>query len=241
MFRAVGSSKRIEMLLDLFRTNPLVFVVLVPVLLLSLTLHEFAHARIALAFGDPTALRAGRVSLNPLRHLDPIGTILLLVAGFGWARPVPVNPYQIRPPRLGNIMVSLAGPMSNLSLAILAGCLLRSIVFVSAAQGSLGPAGELLMHALTYALIVNVVLCTFNLIPLFPLDGSHILGELLPPQLQTGFSYWQRKYGMLMLLLLIAGPGVFSRILQQPVPDPLQWIFLHAMVLAERATGLTGF
>lgn len=225
------------MLFNLLQTNPLVFAVLVPVLLLSLTLHEFAHARIALAFGDPTALRAGRVTLNPLRHLDPIGTIMLFFVGFGWAKPVPVNPYNLRPRRLGDIMVSLAGPLSNLCLAVIAGCLLRTIAFASGSAET-GTMGGLLKEALLYALAINVCLFTFNLLPLFPLDGHHILREMLPPQKQTGFMQWQMKYGMWMLLLLVAGPGLFSQILHQPIPDPLGWLLYHAMYITERVVGL---
>jgi Zn-dependent protease len=225
------------MLFDLLRTDPLVFAVLAPMLLLSLTLHEFAHARIALAFGDPTALRAGRVTLNPLRHLDPIGTIMLLFAGFGWAKPVPVNPYNLHPRRLGDIMVSLAGPLSNLCLAVLAGCLLRTLVYASV-FGDFGRIGVLLSEVLIFTLVINVCLFTFNLIPLFPLDGHHILRELLPPQTQSGFMQWQMKYGMLMLLLLVAGPGLFHQVLHQPVPDPLGWLFSHAMYVTERLMGL---
>ncbi|MBN1942896.1 MAG: site-2 protease family protein [Phycisphaerae bacterium] len=225
------------MLIQLLQEDPVVFAVLVPILLLSLTLHEFAHARIALAFGDPTALKAGRVSLNPLRHLDPIGTIMLLVAGFGWAKPVPVNPYHIRPLRLGNVMVSLAGPLSNLCLAVIAGSLLRTVVFLDV-EGHLEQSVDLLYMVLTYTLVVNVCLFTFNLLPVFPLDGSHILGELLPPHMQGGFSRWQMKYGMIALILLVAGPGLFSRILHQPFPDPLGWLFAHAMNITERAVGL---
>jgi len=225
------------MLIQLLRENPVLFLILAPVLLLSLTLHEFAHARIALAFGDPTALRAGRVTLNPLRHLDPLGTIMLLLAGFGWAKPVPVNPYHIRPLRLGNIMVSLAGPLSNLCLAIFAGCLLQ-ILINSSFLKLLGDRGILVIDALLVTLAVNVCLCVFNLVPLFPLDGSHILGELLPVRLQAGFMHWQMKYGMLLLLVLVAGPGLFSQLLHQPMPDPLGWLLSHTMHITERLVGL---
>lgn len=225
------------MLFQLLRENPVLFLILAPALLLSLTLHEFAHARIALAFGDPTALRAGRVTLNPLRHLDPLGTIMLLLAGFGWAKPVPVNPFNLRPRRLGEIMVSLAGPMSNLCLAILAGCLLR-ILIVSPLMKTLGERGILVIDALLMILAINVCLCTFNLLPLFPLDGHHILREMLPPQKQAGFMHWQMKYGMWTLLLLLAGPGVFSQMFHQPMPDPLGWLLSHAMHTTERLVGL---
>ncbi len=225
------------MLIQLLQESPVLFLILAPVLLLSLTLHEFAHARIALAFGDPTALQAGRVTLNPLRHLDPIGTIMLLVAGFGWAKPVPVNPYNLRPRRLGEIMVSLAGPVSNLSLAILAGCLLR-ILIVSPLFKTLGDRAILVINALLMILSINVCLFTFNLLPLFPLDGHHIVREMLPPNKQMNFMHWQMKYGMWVLLFLLAGPGLLTSYLHQPIPDPLGWLLSHTMHMTERIVGL---
>ncbi len=204
---------------------------LVPPLLLSLTLHEFAHARIALLFGDPTALRAGRVTLNPLKHLDPIGTLMLLFVGFGWARPVPVNPFNLHPRRAGEILVSLAGPLTNLCLAILAGCLLRVYLTAVAAGAPAGPV-ELIVQVLLITLAVNVCLFTFNLLPIFPLDGHHILRELLPPGTKANFMAWQMRYGPMLLIALLAGPGLLSRLTSQPVPDPLGWVLNHVMTLA---------
>lgn len=227
------------MLIELLRTHPAAFAILVPALLLSLTLHEFAHARIALAMGDATALHLGRVSLNPLRHLDPLGTLMLLFAGFGWARPVPVNPYHLHPRRLGEILVSLAGPLSNLALAVLAGCLLR-IVLVSPLSPETGALGSLLIDVLVTLLVVNIGLCVFNLLPLFPLDGHHILREILPAGKQAGFMHWQGKYGVPVLILLMAGPGLLSQMLRQDVPDPLDGVFSYALQLTHWLTGLSG-
>ncbi|MBD3307147.1 site-2 protease family protein [candidate division KSB3 bacterium] len=215
----------------------MVFAILVPALLLSLTLHEFAHARIALRFGDPTALQAGRVTLNPLRHLDPLGTILLLLVGFGWAKPVPVNPYNLHPRRMGQVMVSLAGPLSNLCLAILAGCLLK-IVFSVISNGAESQLTEFIGLALIYLMTINLVLFTFNLIPLFPLDGHHIVREMLPVGKQADFMQWQMKYGMWGLVLLLAGPGIFSQILQRPMPDPLHWLLNIVMTNTTHMLGL---
>jgi Zn-dependent protease len=163
---------------------------------------------------------------------------MLLVAGFGWAKPVPVNPYNLHPRRIGDIMVSLAGPMSNLCLAILAGCLLR-IFIASPLMKSMGEQSRLIIEALLLILAINVCLFTFNLLPLFPLDGHHIFREMLPAQSQAGFMHWQMKYGMLMLLVLVAGPGLFSQMLHQPMPDPLGWLLSHTMHITERLVGLT--
>jgi Zn-dependent protease len=184
-------------------------ILFLPGMLMGLTIHEFSHARTALAFGDPTAARAGRVTLNPLAHLDPVGTLVLLVThGFGWAKPVPVNPDNLHPPRLGDAMVSLAGPASNLLLAlVLAGVihLLRLYLTIDDIADSHGLRFTLYMMV-AYGMIINISLFVFNLCPLFPLDGHHILREMLPWHMREGFMRWQMKFGMLTLMALIAIP-----------------------------------
>lgn len=181
----------------------------VPAILISLTVHELAHARTALAFGDPTAKYAGRITLNPLAHLDPIGTLCLLFAFFGWAKPVPVNPANLHPRGLGNFAVSLAGPGSNLCLAVAGGVALKIIL------EHLGPNGlpqQFFLRAalamLLALLLVNISLCLFNLIPLFPLDGSHILQELLPFHLHHRYMYWQHRYGQFVLMAIVFLPQI---------------------------------
>jgi Zn-dependent protease len=179
-----------------------------PALLMSLTVHEVAHARTALAFGDPTAHYQGRTSFNPLRHLDPIGTIALFLVGFGWAKPVPINPNNFHPPRLGNFAVSLAGPMSNLGLAFVFGLMLRAVWQFRLGEGT--DAYDLLLSALRVAVIVNICLFTFNLVPLFPLDGNHILGELLPPRMHWNYVNWQIRNGRTVLYILIFLPRLLD-------------------------------
>jgi len=193
---------------------------LVPPLLLSLTLHEYAHARVALAFGDPTAFRLGRVSLNPLRHLDPIGTLMIIFSGLiGWAKPVPVNPLNLRPRRLGEIMVSAAGPLTNLALTVVSAMLLRLWQAKGPAASDLSPIVE---DLLSWTAAANLGLCFFNLIPLFPLDGHHILRELLPAESQARFMHWQMRFGGALLMGLIFGPPVVEAITGRSVPvDPL--------------------
>ncbi len=194
-----------------------------PVLLLSLTVHEFAHARTALAFGDDTALRRGRCSLNPLVHLDPMGTICMLLVGFGWAKPVPVNPMKLYPPRMGDMLVSLAGPMSNLALAVISAIGLRLLWQFGSDQWMLFPAAEVM---LLWGVLANVLLCVFNLVPLFPLDGHHILRESLPERSKMGFMQWQMRYGRFALMGLIMGPMLLNTTGRDPiVPDPLAWLF----------------
>ncbi len=211
---------------------------LAPPLLLSLTLHEYAHARVALAFGDPTALRAGRVTLNPLKHLDPIGTIMLFIIGFGWAKPVPVNPFNLHPRGLGDFMVSLAGPLTNLALAVIAGCLIKIFLAIPAANQE-SHITELVFKALLITMGINLLLCTLNLIPLYPLDGHHMLREILPSYLREGFMRWQLKFGRLGLLALLFGPGLLARFSQQQnIPDPFGWLIRRVFGLACYCLGL---
>jgi Zn-dependent protease len=171
-------------------------------------LHEVSHGVVALLFGDDTAKRAGRLTLNPLRHIDPFGTIvlpaMLVLAGqpaFGWAKPVPVNPGALRNPRQQSLFVSLAGPATNITLAVLAAVALR--VFQ--------PAGDA-FRALAAFGIVNVVLAAFNLIPIPPLDGSALIERVLPRQWWPSYLKF-RQYSMgLLLVLVLVVPGALSRV-----------------------------
>jgi Zn-dependent protease len=189
---------------------------LAPLLLFSLTIHEYAHAKVAMMFGDHTAKHMGRVSLNPIRHLDPIGTIAIFLVGFGWARPVPVNHANLQPRRLGDIAVSLAGPLSNFAMAILCG-VIAHVIFVNMPESSdrLGSALAYAAFILSWTMAVNLALCIFNLMPLFPLDGHHVLRELLPPSHHLPYMHWQVKYGRLLLLGIIFVPRLMNK------PGPL--------------------
>jgi Zn-dependent protease len=151
------------LLFNLF-TNPLIFLGFIIALLVAITIHEYAHAWAANFYGDPTAKLMGRLSLNPLVHLDVIGTIFLLLAGFGWGKPVIVNPHNFKNPKLDNLTVSLAGPMSNLILAIIFGLIYRLFNLPN------------ILEVFFFLIIFfNLVLMIFNLIPIPPLDGSKIL------------------------------------------------------------------
>jgi len=221
-----------NMLAFLFQNNLGLLPFIAPPLLLSLTLHEYAHARVALAFGDPTALRAGRVTLNPLKHLDPLGTIMLFIVGFGWAKPVPVNPFNLHPRGLGDFMVSLAGPLTNLALAIIAGCLMK-IFLATPAVAPESHIAKLLVTALFFTMGINLVLFTFNLIPLYPLDGHHMLREVLPSHLREGFMRWQLRFGRWGLLALLFGPRLLTMLSpQQNIPNPIGWLIGHVFRLA---------
>jgi len=212
---------------------------LMPLLLFSLVIHEYAHARTAFSFGDPTARNMGRLTLNPLAHLDPIGTLALVFIGFGWAKPVPVNPFNLHPRRLGDIAVSLAGPMSNLLVAVVSFLLLRGLELPQVQKLLSDSIYDPLASSLFLLGIINILLCTFNLIPLFPLDGHHILRELLPPVHHKAFMQWQMQYGRIGLMALLFGPRLISAITKNPnVPDPLHWVIQHASQLVMSAMGM---
>jgi Zn-dependent protease len=179
----------------------------IPVILIAITFHEFAHARVALAFGDHTAEEQGRVTLNPIAHLDPIGTLAIFVAGFGWGKPVPVNPHHMSHPR-ADFFVSAAGPASNFVIATVAGISLHALAWTEIELG-LGA------RTFLYLLIqTNLMLGLFNLLPIFPLDGSHMLENLLPLEPAYRFKRFSEAYGMpiLFTLIIIGRMGSFSPI-----------------------------
>ncbi len=214
-----------ETLLDLLR---LLSVWALPVLL-AVTLHEAAHGYVARLLGDDTAARLGRVSLNPLRHVDPFGTVLLpgflLLVGapfvFGWAKPVPVAFHRLRDPRSGMVLVALAGPACNLAQAVLAALAMHLTVRLP--EPWLSWTGENLANAV----VVNVVLATFNMLPLPPLDGGRVVTGLLPPRLAWRFGRIER-YGLLILLVLIFLVPMIARELGHPF-NPLALVLLPAV------------
>ncbi len=180
-------------LISLLFANPALFIVLAVFLLYSIIAHEVAHGWVALAFGDDTARRSGRLTLNPLSHLDPVGTLMLFIVGFGWARPVPVDYYRLKNTRLGLLCVSLAGCLTNILIAIIAIVLLRLGIFDS------NPA---LSAVLPIVVRINIILGAFNLIPIPPLDGSKIVMSLLPQEAQQSFARLE-PYGFFILVFLL--------------------------------------
>src|SRR2546422_1034285 len=153
----------------MFRTDPRTLLFLLPAVLIAATCHEFAHALVADRLGDPTARQLGRLSLNPLVHLDLLGTLFFVLFSFGWARPVPVNDRNFANPRLGMLLVAVAGPLANVALAFALGLLVQTQ----------GLAGTLWGDLASMLVWINIVLAVFNLIPIPPLDGSRILEALL--------------------------------------------------------------
>ncbi len=198
---------------DLLFSDPAGFlrlaVLLVFSLLVAVTVHEFSHALVANGLGDSTARRLGRLTLNPVKHLDPSGTVMLLVAGFGWGKPVPVNHDQLARGPLGVALVAAAGPLSHLVVAFLVAFPIKigllgwsSPSLTRATYVMTGGWREGLSDILGLVIFFNILLAVFNLIPLAPLDGSKVLGGLLPRHLTTSYDRWQR-YGPLILVGLV--------------------------------------
>ena len=190
-------------------------IIVLPPLALSLSVHEFAHARTALAFGDPTARYMGRCTLNPLAHLDPIGTLAIMFVGFGWAKPVPVNFAYIGQSRAAQILVSSAGIIVNMSLAFIALFLLETL--------PLQPRG-IISIMLYYMAQINIILAAFNLIPIPPLDGSKVLMGFLPDRMQYALSRLE-PYGFFIIIGLL-----FFGVLN-PLIDFFRWIILSIIGL----------
>jgi len=180
-------------LIALLFANPIAFVVLAVLLLYSVIFHEMAHGWVAHLFGDDTALRYGRLTLNPASHLDPMGTLMLFLVGFGWARPVPVDYYNLKRSRLAFFSVSLAGCATNIIIAIIALALLQFSYFGN--HPAFAPILFLVVR-------INIILGAFNLIPIPPLDGSKILMSFLSPSAQASFSRIE-PYGFFILVILL--------------------------------------
>jgi len=189
-------------------------IILAPPLLFALTFHEFAHGYVAYRLGDPTAKNAGRLTLNPLKHLDPIGTIAFFFIKFGWAKPVPVNPTNFRNPRKDMLWVALAGPMTNLALALISAIITKTLWFLASSLPYSAIAEAILvpLNAMLIASVwINLVLCIFNFLPIPPLDGSRILTGLLPQDLAISYMKIER-YGFIIILVL-AFSGVLSKVI----------------------------
>ncbi len=204
-------------------TSPPVLVGVAIALIVGITFHEFSHAFSADRLGDHRPRALGRVSLNPLRHLDPIGSIFLLIAGFGWGKPVPVNAYALRPGRIGMTVVALAGPIANFAVAVVAALLFRGLDVAGLLGSDFGRSVGF------FVVYFNLALGFFNLLPVPPLDGYNVLLPLLPPR-QAFTVQRYAQYGYLLLLgLVVLSYGSSG--------GPLDWLF---GLVGGLAAGMTG-
>ena len=224
---------------DLLQVSLSLFIIffgsVVSALLIGITVHEFSHCLAAFSLGDPTARNMGRLTLNPLAHLDPAGTLFMFLAGFGWGKPAPVNPYRLSAgPTTGMALVAIAGPISNLLIAATAGLPIRAGVvpwrtpFSVPASTSLWDSADYLGLFLSSIIIFNILLAVFNLIPLAPLDGFRVAVGVLPRDLsQLLLSIEQYGPGILILLIVLPyvanSPSIFD--VMSPVIDFFAMLF----------------
>ena len=185
-------------MLNYLFTSPLYFVLWVAALLAAITVHEFAHAWTSDRLGDPTARLAGRVTLNPIAHLDPLGTLMLLLFRFGWGKPVPFDPFNLRRPRRDAAIISFAGPAADLILATILAIIIRIAHLTMAPQIAYN-----LELILTPFIVLAIMLAIFNLIPVHPLDGGKILVGLIPEKIAYRWDENLNRYGFFIIIFLI--------------------------------------
>lgn len=209
---------KIPMITLLF-SNPIAFFIVFPGLLLSIAIHEFAHCWVTDKLGDPTPRARGRLTLDPRAHLDPLGVVAILFTRFGWGKPAPFDPYNLKEPVRDTALIAVAGPLTNLIIATLLSLALRLGVLP----------WEILAVSLFHIITINVVLAVFNLIPIYPLDGSKILMAFLPQNLAYEYENFMSRYGTFVLIMLIfplaGGISPVSRLL-----SPLIEILLNILL-----------
>jgi Zn-dependent protease len=194
------------------------FLILAPTFLFALTLHELAHGYAAWKLGDPTAKDAGRLTMNPVKHIDPLGAVLFIIANIGWAKPVPVNPSYFRDPQKGMLLVALAGPGANLLLAVFSAVILK--LLSPLITELLVPAAQLLGASVW----INIMLAVFNCLPVPPLDGSKVLMGLLPPNAARSYAQLE-PYGFILLIVLFY-LGIVGKVIS-PVIQAVSGMLLH--------------
>lgn len=193
---------------------------MIPIILIALPFHEFAHGWVAYKMGDPTAKYAGRLTLNPFKHLDLVGTIMMFAAKIGWAKPVPINPTYFKNRRIGTILVSLAGPFSNLLLAFIS-MFIWKIIIKLVDTGIITINSENMMNIILIVLeffniliSVNISLAVFNLIPVPPLDGSRLISCFIPEESYYRFARYEQYVGLIFLALVVFLPGnIFGKLI----------------------------
>ena len=205
------------------------------VLTLSLSVHEYAHARVAYELGDDTAARQGRLTLNPATHIDPLGAIAFILAGFGWAKPVPVNPARfsrdkVKTMRSGMMRVAIAGPISNLIISFIANVIFQLIILIIKIIGNFSllnnPIFDVIFAILNSFIYSNIFLAIFNMLPIPPLDGSRVLGAFLSDRAYAKYMQFQRYSFIIMFALIFLGGGILSRIMSF-ISIPVQYVILY--------------
>lgn len=209
-------------------SNPVLFALVAAIIIIAITIHEFAHAWMADRLGDPTPRYQGRVTLNPLAHLDPMGTFLLFLVGFGWGKPVMFDPHNLKEPVRDSAIIALAGPVSNLLLALLLA------VGVPVLANVIPIPLDFIQQLLGLGIFYNCMLAIFNLVPVHPLDGSKILMALLPRQTALEYDLLMQRYGTFILIGLIfpfAGKSAVS-VLISPVINVLAGLYFNIAQMA---------
>ncbi|OGJ37201.1 MAG: hypothetical protein A2383_03245 [Candidatus Pacebacteria bacterium RIFOXYB1_FULL_39_46] len=204
-------------MIDLLFSSPLAFVIIFGGLLMSITIHEFAHCWVTDKLGDPTPRARGRLTLDPRSHLDLLGTLMILFTRFGWGKPAPFDPYNLKNPVRDTAIIAVAGPISNLLVALILSLLLKLGLFPVL----------WLQVAVFQIMAINIMLAIFNLVPVYPLDGSKILTALLPQQTALEYEEIMRRYGTLVLILLIFpfnGVSPVARLLSPIINMVLSWL-----------------
>jgi Zn-dependent protease len=193
-----------------------------PILLVSLTIHEFSHGYVAYMLGDDTAKRAGRLTLNPISHIDPFGLIMLFIARFGWAKPVPINPYNFRDYKRDTALTAAAGPAANFLMAIILAFFFNLIK--KANPEIMYSGGSVWISMLLYAILINLALGLFNLLPIPPMDGSKILGGFLSDEAYAKFTARERQGAQILMLILVVSYVFRLNLIGSIIMPPLNFL-----------------
>lgn len=213
--------------------NIMQYVYIIIVILVSLTFHEFSHAFVSYRLGDPTAKSMGRLTLNPIKHLDPLGTIMMVASmiggmGIGWAKPVPINPMYYRSKKAGTMLVSIAGPLSNLLLSFL---FIFPLIYIDWRYGvntlQANDPKYIIASISQMFMLTNISLAIFNLIPVPPLDGSKILSGVLPTRQYYQFMQYENYIGIVFILIIFIFPGILNTIMRT-VTVPISNLLVEA-------------
>jgi Zn-dependent protease len=197
-------------------------IIQLPILLVTLTIHEFSHGYVAYLLGDDTAKRAGRLTLNPISHIDPLGLIMLFIARFGWAKPVPINPYNFRDYKRDTALTAAAGPAANFVMAILLSIIFNLIKKANPELMYTG--GNILTSILLYSIMINLALGLFNLLPIPPMDGSKILGGFLSDEAYAKFTARERQGAQILMLILVVSYVFRLNLIGSIIMPPLNFL-----------------